>query len=303
MRALYFRPPKSGTIAVTRAVPETGCLGVTRAMIAFVEMARLQVQSGHDPLEGVGADGTIVTGARRSRITDAFEPVLKAALDRLRCVDGSPSLYIYGSVATGTARVGTSDVDLVTIGLDSSVAKRLASDLTAAFLGLCRGVEIGAAQLSDYEGSGDEAYGNRVFLRHYCVHLAGSDVGSTLPAFLADRAAARGFNGDIGLRAEQWHAALRESDPAWLARRIARKTLFAVSGLVSVHDAAWTTDRVAATHRWSVIRPGLAAALTTLVAWADGGAPESSRSEIQTILDGVVADVVDEFQDRIGLWS
>jgi len=266
-------------------------------------MPRLRVQSGHDPLEGVDVDGTIVTGARRSAIPNEFEPVLKAAIEHLQSVEGTPALYVYGSVATGTARVGSSDLDLVTISLEPAIAKRLASDLTVAFPGLFRSVEIGPAQPSDYEGSSDEAYGNRVFLRHYCVHLAGPDVGSTLPNFRADKAAARGFNGDIALRANQWRAELGESDPALLARRIARKTLFAVAGLVSIHDAVWTTDRVAAAYRWSVIKPKCAATLRTLVAWSDGRSAELSRSEIQTVLDEVVVDVVDEFRARIGLWS
>ena len=266
-------------------------------------MSRLQLHTGHDPLEGVGVDGAITTGAQRCRIPDEFSPVLEAAVERLGRVHGAQSLYVYGSVATGTARVGKSDADLVAIGLDAATAKRLGEDLSAAFSGLCRGVEVGPADLSDYEGSTDQAYGNRVFLRHYCVHLAGPDVASALPNFPADLAAARGFNGDIGLRASQWRKELRGSDPALLARRIARKTLFAVAGLVSIHDAVWTTDRIAAAHRWSVVRPRLAAALDTLVAWGDGWPAESSQMEIRSALEGVVADVVADFRDQIGLWA
>jgi len=266
-------------------------------------MSRLQLHTRHDPLEGLNADGTIATGARRSGIPDAFRPVLEAAIEHLARVEGAHSLYVYGSVATGTAQVGVSDVDLVTIGLDAAIARRLGNELTAAFPGLCRGVEVGPAEWRDYEGPGDEAYGNRVFLRHYCVHLAGLDVGSALPSFPADKAAARGFNGDIDLRASQWRKELSASDPGLLGRRIARKTLFAVAGLVSIHDAVWTTDRVAAARRWSVLRPGLTAALPTLVAWGDGWPAKSSRSEIQRVLDGVVADVIDDFRDCIGLWA
>jgi len=202
--------------------------------------------AGHDPLEGIGADGAITTGAHRARMAAAFRPVLEAAVENVGRLKGSPSLYVYGSVATGTARVGKSDVDLVTVGLDAALAKRMGQDLSATFSGLCRGVEIGASELADHLGPSDEAYGNRVFLRHYCVHLTGPDVAVSLPRFPADAAAARGFNGDLGLRVPQWREQLRDSDPAWLARRLARKTLFAVAGLVSVHDGVWTTDRIGA---------------------------------------------------------
>jgi hypothetical protein len=48
-----------------------------------------------------------------------------------------------------------------------------------------------------------------------------------------------------------------------LGRRVARKTLLAVAGLVSVHDTTWTTDREGATQRWSVIDPPLSAPWST----------------------------------------
>jgi uncharacterized protein len=256
----------------------------------------------HDPLERVDADGKIITGARRSGIQQDFWPILERAIGYLTRVETGSSLYVYGSVATGISRVGSSDVDLVTIGLDAAEAKRLASDLTATYRVLCRGVEIGPAQPADYEGGNDEAYGNRVFLRHYCVHLTGPDPAGALPTYPADKAAARGFNGDIGLRATQWRTELSDSASTSLARRIARKTLFAVAGLVSVHDADWTTDRVASAHRWGVIKPELAEALAMLASWGFTSSIQASKPEIQMALDGVVAEVVAEFQLQIGLW-
>ena len=246
----------------------------------------------------------IATGARRRNLSDAFRPVLEKAVAHLAVIDGAPSLYVYGSVATGTARVGSSDVDLVTIGLDAAISRRLAATLTADFSSLCRGVEIGPAQPSDYEGSGDEGYGNRVFLRHYCVHLAGPDLGRDLPDYPADRTAARGFNGDIGLQADRWRREISGiAVPALLARRVARKTLLAVAGLVSVHDRTWTTDRVAAAKRFGVIKPRMAFPLDTLVAWGSDGTTRPLRSKIQGAIGGVVAEVVNEFGSQIGLWS
>lgn len=255
----------------------------------------------HDPLEGVSASGT---GARRSRVPQAFEPVVAAAVEAMRSFGGNPSLYLYGSVATGMARVGESDVDLVTIGLDPAASKRIATDLGAAHSTLCRSVEVGAAQPSDHEGCDDRAYGNRVFLRHYCVHLTGPVLGSDYPEFAADVAAARGFNGDIGLCAERWRAEARgQSCPVLLGRRIARKTLLAVAGLVSVHDATWTTDRIAAARRWGSVHRRWATALDELVACGMAASRTASPSDVAACLDGVVAAVVEEFRQRIGLWT
>ena len=128
-----------------------------------------EVSAGHDPLEGVTSAGMIVTGADRGRIPVDFKPVIDNAVERLGSFEGAHSLYVYGSVATGTARVGYSDVDLVTVGLDAATSRRLGETLSADFPKLCRSVEVGAAQPSAYRGSDDKAYGNRVFLRHYCV--------------------------------------------------------------------------------------------------------------------------------------
>jgi hypothetical protein len=143
-----------------------------------------------DPDEGVAADGTIRTGARRDRVPAIFEPVMTDAV-ALAAKSAPASLYVYGSVPNGTARAGSSDVDLLSIGLpDASI---LGQRLAARYAGLCRGVEVAAATAADLVGDTDAAYGYRVFLRHYCVHLAGPDPASALSAFPADTRAARGI--------------------------------------------------------------------------------------------------------------
>jgi hypothetical protein len=85
---------------------------------------------------------------------------------------------------------------------------------------------------------------------------------------------------------------------------VARKTLLAVAGLVSVHDTPWTTDREGATQRWSVIDPPLSAPLAKLVAWSEGH-QRPTTTEVQAALapGGVVDQVTSAFEDSIGLWS
>lgn len=251
-----------------------------------------------DPREGIAADGTIVTGADRGRVPAAFEPVLADAAALARAAGAS--LYVYGSVANGTVRPGSSDVDLLTIGLPGAAA--LAGHLSARYVGLCRGVEIAAAEPADLVGGDDEAYGFLVFLRHYCVHLAGPDPAAGLPAFPADARAARGFNGDIARAHRRWRQGLESGTVP--PERVARKTLLAVAGLVSVQDRTWTTDRARAARRWAELEPGLAAPLGQLLSWAAserrGAAAGVSRALAD---DGVVAAVVARFEELIGLWA
>jgi hypothetical protein len=200
-------------------------------------------------------------------------------------------------------RPGLSDVDLLSVGLADPPGLGLI--LSARYAELCRGVEISAATAGDLVGDSDAAYGFRVFLRHYCIHLAGPDPSAAFPAFPADARAARGFNGDIAWHHRWWQQALESRTVAedLLGVRAARKTLLTVAALVSVSDRTWTTDRARAARRWGEIEPDLAAPLGVLLSWATverRPAPE----EVQLALagDGVVAAVVDRFASLIGLW-
>jgi len=255
-----------------------------------------------DPGEGVAADGTIRTGARRDRVAAPFEPVLTDAVTLLG--ERGASLYVYGSVVTGTARRGSSDVDLLSIGLPDAAV--LGQRLSARYADRCRGVEVAAATAADLAGDTDAAYGYRVFLRHYCVHLAGPDPSAGLPAFPADARAARGFNGDIGQHLRRWRRELesRAVVADLLGMRTARKTLLAVAGLVSVRDRTWTTSRARAFRRWGELEPSLATQLGRLHSWAERQR-HPSREDVERALadDGIVPAIVERFASLIGLWT
>lgn len=211
-------------------------------------------------------------------------------------------MYVYGSVATGLARAPGSDVDVLTIGLPTERAVAIGEEMSAAFADLCRGVEIAAADESDFEGEGDGAYGGRVFLHHYCVHLAGPDLDRATSPFPGDRRAARAFNGDIAQHMARWHRELDHVDPAHLGRRVARKTLLAVAGLVSVHDGGWTTDRERSVRRWQQVRPELADGLEELLGWASGQGTATTQS-LEDRLKTTVHQIVHQFAADVGLWQ
>ena len=255
-----------------------------------------------DPLEGLSESGTIRTGAGIRHVTTAFRPVHQAATAAVLRSAPSASVYAYGSVVTGQARVGTSDVDLLTIGLPATDASVIGAQLSTRFAKVCRGVEIGAARRGDFVGDSDETYGNRVFLRHYCVLLAGPDVHRPQHDFAGDRRAARGFNGDIGRHARRWRTAVDAgSDAGLLAQRMARKSLLAVAGLVSIHDHTWTTDRDASAARWGEIAPEHQAGLSQLVSWASTR-PDTPMETVRDALDDTVEAIVMAFSELIGLW-
>lgn len=255
-----------------------------------------------DPREGIAADGTIRTGLDRRLVPAAFEPALAEAAAIAK--EHGATLYLYGSVANGTARPGSSDLDLLSVGLPSAAA--VAERLSARYVGLCRGVEIASASATDLDGDTDAAYGFRVFLRHYCLHLTGFDPAASLPSFRADVRAARGFNGDIAAHYRRWGQTLdsRTSPAEVLGVRVARKTLLAVAGLVSVRDHTWTTDRARAAQRWGELEPELADGLRLLLRWATL-MDQTSNDDLQSVLsdDGVVSAIVGSFACEVGLWA
>ena len=229
--------------------------------------------------------------------------MIDATLGVVGTAEAGRSLYLYGSVATGMARSPTSDVDLLAFGMTPERADAAAQRLSREFAAVCRSVDIAVAQPTDLVGTGDAVYGNRVFLRHYCVHLCGPELHVGLPDFPADRRAARGLNGDLDVHARRWWPELQDGGAAAaLGRRVARKSLLAVAGLVSVHDRTWTTDRLSAAQRWSEIDATCAAPLAELVAWSES-AHQPTAAAVETALGGIVTHLVDTFADMIGLWG
>jgi len=266
----------------------------------------------HDPLEGLTASGTIRTGARRENIADPYSDLLDAAVRQIADAAPDASVYLYGSVATGTARAPGSDVDLLTVGLPPDTAASLAGSLSSHAARLSRGVEIAAATEADFAGHSDEAYGNRVFLHHYCVRLSGPEIDQSATPFPGDQRAARGFNGDVGRHLERWRARASDSSSSsssstgLLGRLAARKTLLAVAGLVSVHDSTWTTDRTRAAKRWGEVHADLADGLGELLDWAVQTPAESSdaiHDRVNRHLATTIEQIVEQFDDAIGLWA
>lgn len=207
--------------------------------------------------------------------------------------------------STGRSPPGRRAPDVDLLALDLADASALGRLLSARYAGLCRGVEIATATTADLTGDTDAAYGYRVFLRHYCVHLAGPDPAAALPGFPADVRAARGLNGDIARDYRRWRRELERGRPApdQLGVHAARKTLLAVAGLVSVRDGTWTTDRSGAARRWGEHEPNLSAPLRRLLSWVTTGRRPTAEDVRALLADGgLTATVVDRFTALIGLW-
>lgn len=252
-----------------------------------------------DPREGLNPDGTIRTGVCRNRVPGSFEPVVSAAVDAFEEIaDDCSTLLLYGSVATGAARRGLSDVDLVAFGPSREWCHETGMKLSSDFSHLCRGVEISSASHNDFSGKSDECFGNQVFLKHYCVALTGTDLAEEWSPFQGDWRAARGFNGDIAACFTRWRQRPTR------ARSVARKTLFAASGVVSVLSNTWTTNRETGARLWGQIEPRYSDDATMLLEWCDSDSSVSDKDLKRALsTNGIVASVADRFASAIGLWQ
>lgn len=66
-----------------------------------------------DPHEGLDREGFITTGAQPANVRAPFSAVIDDAAASCAAVTDFHSLYVYGSVSTGMARIGYSDLDLL----------------------------------------------------------------------------------------------------------------------------------------------------------------------------------------------
>ena len=224
----------------------------------------------HDPEEGLDADGFVVTGARADRIPAAYRPLVAACVDRLMgdSTLGVSSLYLYGSVATGRAVPGRSDLDLIVVREGASTPRVADVVRPLADNGLVR--EIGVSTMSWEVVVADDERGRieRCFLTAYAVHLAGQAVPPT--RCRGDRALVRGFAGDLLVRLPRLAAGrLDGADPTGLARRL----LMTTAMHLTVERGEWSTDRARAVELLRLASsgsaPSVVSAATALFDCAD----------------------------------
>jgi predicted nucleotidyltransferase len=203
--------------------------------------------------DGLDAEGYIESCCAIENIPPIFQP----ALDEIIAVLGSTfaatlhSIYVYGSVATGHARVGQSDIDILVIfdqplsDLGQAEIKRVSQSLSALYRSLVR--EVGIGPVSVQEALAKESLpGLGCFIKHLCVCVAGEDIRPVLPKFRPTIEVARGFNGDYAAVMRGLLAELAEANETEVAqsvmRRICRKTVRTAFSLVMPRLGCWTTE-------------------------------------------------------------
>lgn len=251
----------------------------------------------HDPREAVDADGFVVTGVGREKVSTHYAPLVEeAAAEAARAFGDEYGLYLYGSVATGQATPPSSDLDLLLVTSDD-VAERcrsLSVSLSASFADRARSVGLSMIDPFDPDRDPRQQAADRCFLRDYSVHVHGPDLAAAFSPTRADLALAWGFNGDIGTALAR--AMARQSNsPTDERRRViahaSRRALMAAATLLSVRDGSWSTDRARGADLLGRHEPDLHGAAASLLDWSrldTSIAPLPSVGGVEAVLEPVL---------------
>ncbi|NBF10844.1 nucleotidyltransferase domain-containing protein [Pseudomonas sp. Fl4BN1] len=197
---------------------------------------------------GVDADGLITLPAE-----PPLQPEYRALLDELRAALTAPaspplhSLYLYGSVARGTATLGASDLDLCLVLQDPADTAQLLHlenlrQTLQARHPLVSKIDFDIGHLEQVLAAQNlDSWG--YWLKHHCRCLWGEDLRLRFAPFRPSRRIALAVNGDFFAVLNDYAADIeRERQPAQilrLQRQASRKLIRASNLLRAEHEPSW----------------------------------------------------------------
>ncbi|HUG86903.1 MAG TPA: hypothetical protein VMM13_20200 [Euzebya sp.] len=223
-----------------------------------------------DPLEGVDGRGYVVTGVATAHVEAAHRPLISACVMALDDILGADlhSLRLNGSVATGQAVPGRSDLDLMAI-----LRHAKAIDLTAVATqavgpqSLVRDIGVSVITLAELMAPGAAARVERCFVHHYSVGVHGPDLALDEVPCKADAALAHGFSAGLLRRLPTLAAGdLGDVDDA---PALGRAVLMSTALLLSRREGSWSTDRRRAIDLVGRHAPHHGADAEAVFDWAD----------------------------------
>ncbi|CAI1652652.1 nucleotidyltransferase domain-containing protein [Serratia proteamaculans] len=184
------------------------------------------------------------------------------------------SLYVYGSVAEGRAKMGKSDLDMAII-FNYEPDQATTAQLTAVQCGLEKNnpvvskidFDCGLLQQALHP---DSILSWGYWLKHHCVCVYGEDLSQRFHAFKPSKAIAVAVNGDFLPVLEkliaQMQSSADENKKLQLQRAAARKAIRATSILRSEHDKDWSETLEEHRFKFNARYPALAEDMDYLLA-------------------------------------
>lgn len=242
---------------------------------------------------GVDAQGRIAQ-LPDTPVPAPFDCLLKTAGDTLQQALGPSihSLYVYGSVARGTARVGQSDLDLcLLLHTPATPAQQaqidaLRADLQTRCAGIVTKVDIDLGDAATALAPAHRlSWG--YWLKHHCRCIAGPDLAARIAPFTPSRDIALAVNEgyDAALRSLATRIRRAGGDAA-LQKQAARQWIRATHILCAGDEPGWPQTLQDYADHCRRSHPALAAGLSFMLAQAD--TPDAPAESFARTLEGLL---------------
>lgn len=254
---------------------------------------------------GVDQNGIIVNEADLGKISSTFQPlvdsVLSAAIANLSAE--VESVYFYGSIVTGTAVLGKSDLDVILVLKHEPSAetgqkiKELESRLTAQHKPLVRGVALGFTSVEQLQRA-EERYAGVCFLKHLCVRAHGADLTKDIDGFKPTWQVAQGFNGDIRQSLDRARLKVVNAESEYevqvLSQALGKKLVRTGFSLVMPRLASWTTQLRTSYEAFAGLYPERGVQMALALQWA--GVGTTDKTEVLAFIDSFGQWLANEFE-------
>lgn len=257
---------------------------------------------------GVDENGIILTEVSYEKITSQFKPIVESVLDAI-VQEFSPLLdgvYLYGSIATGKAVKGTSDLDSVLVFKNKPSEEllerisTLEAKLSKKYETALRNIGLEVTDVTEL-CSEKEKYGGMCFMKHLCICLYGNDIAKDVPGFKPSKEVAQGFNGDIGQKLEIFRSKIdrtdMEAEIKKLSQSAAKKILRTGFSLVMPRTKSWTTNSQVCYDMFVKFYPEKAVEMKIALDWAQSGS--SNKKSVIEFIDKFGQWINREFQQTI----
>ncbi len=190
---------------------------------------------------------------------------------------------MYGSVATGKAVEGKSDLDILLVLKDapnnelSEKISVLEKNLSEKYEPKLRGVGLTVTNVGEVT-SEKEKYGYMCYIKHLCVCIYGNDVTKDVPAFHPSREVAKGFNGDIKESLLSYKSKIENADSETelkkLSQEVSKKIVRTGFSLVMPRSGSWSTDLQSSFDTFLYYYPEKTEEMSIALAWAKAGSSD-----------------------------
>ena len=227
---------------------------------------------------GLDENGFIVRDVVVEKIAPLYQECIKETIETLHMQFPKllHSIYVYGSVARGNAKIGKSDLDILAIfnrDLDSCqhlAVKKLGDALSQKYLSLVR--DIGIAKTTLNYCLDPENYYEQAFLRELCVCVDGEDLSDQFGPYKLTKDIAISFNGDIAEVSERYLQKIKvatETEFHPTIQGFARKLIRTFYSMVMARSQIWSTKLEEQAEIFLQYFPDKEEVVKTLQAWIE----------------------------------